>query len=122
MIYMRGQKSDYDHWAALGNARLVVGRRAAAIQAVGRLRARRGRDATAPAASCASRSGACSWEILDAWRDAAEECGIPKIAEFNRGDNFGNAYFQMNQRRGVRWSATKAFLRPVLQPAELDAC
>ena len=42
-----------------------------------------------------------SWEILDAWREAAEQCGIPKIAEFNRGDNFGNAYFQMNQRRGV---------------------
>ena len=61
-----------------------------------------------------------SWEILDAWRDAAEECGIPKVAEFNRGDNFGNAYFQMNQRRGRRWSATKAFLRPVLRPRELD--
>ena len=60
-----------------------------------------------------------SWEILDAWRDAAEECGIPKIAEFNRGDNFGNAYFQMNQRRGVRWSATKAFLRPVLKRPNL---
>jgi choline dehydrogenase len=60
-----------------------------------------------------------SWEILDAWRDAAAECGIPKIAEFNRGDNFGNAYFQMNQRRGVRWSATKAFLRPVLKRANL---
>ncbi|MBN1238398.1 MAG: GMC family oxidoreductase N-terminal domain-containing protein, partial [Gammaproteobacteria bacterium] len=55
-----------------------------------------------------------SWEILDAWREAAAECGIPKIPEFNRGDNFGNAYFQMNQRRGVRWSATKAFLRPAL--------
>jgi choline dehydrogenase len=60
-----------------------------------------------------------SWEILDAWRDAAEECGIPKIAEFNRGDNFGNAYFQMNQRRGIRWSATKAFLRPVLKRPNL---
>ena len=54
-----------------------------------------------------------SWEILDAWREAAESCGIPKIDEFNRGDNFGNAYFQVNQRGGVRWSATKAFLRPV---------
>jgi choline dehydrogenase len=61
-----------------------------------------------------------SWEILDAWRDAAEQCGIPKIAEFNRGDNFGNAYFQMNQRRGVRWSATKAFLRPVLKRPNLS--
>jgi choline dehydrogenase len=55
-----------------------------------------------------------SWEILDAWREAAAECGIPSIAEFNRGDNNGCAYFQMNQRRGVRWSATKAFLRPAL--------
>jgi choline dehydrogenase len=60
-----------------------------------------------------------SWEILDAWRDAAEQCGIPKIDEFNRGDNFGNAYFQMNQRRGARWSATKAFLRPVMHRPNL---
>ena len=60
-----------------------------------------------------------SWEILDAWRDAAAECGIPKIAEFNRGDNFGNAYFQMNQRAGRRWSGTKAFLRPVLHRPNL---
>jgi choline dehydrogenase len=37
------------------------------------------------------------------WRDAAEQCGIPKVDEFNRGDNFGNAYFQMNQRGGRRW-------------------
>jgi choline dehydrogenase-like flavoprotein len=42
-----------------------------------------------------------------------------KIVEFNRGDNFGNAYFQMNQRRGVRWSATKAYLRPVLKRPNL---
>ena len=55
-----------------------------------------------------------NWEILDAWRDAAEECGIPKIAEFNRGDNSGNAYFQMNQRGGRRWSGTKAYLRPIM--------
>ena len=60
-----------------------------------------------------------SWQILDAWRDAAEECGIPKIAEFNRGDNFGNAYFQMNQRSGRRWSGTKAFLRPVMHRPNL---
>ena len=60
-----------------------------------------------------------NWEILDAWREAAESCGIPKIREFNRGDNFGNAYFQMNQRRGVRWSGTKAFLRPVMHRPNL---
>jgi choline dehydrogenase len=112
MIYMRGQKSDYDHWAALGNRGwswdevLPWFKRTEDYQhgadelhgAGGELRVEERR---------------VNWEILDAWRDAAEECGIPKIHEFNRGDNFGNAYFQVNQRRGVRWSATKAFLRPV---------
>jgi choline dehydrogenase len=52
------------------------------------------------------------WEIIDAWREAAAACGIPQIECFNGGDNFGCAYFQMNQRRGRRWSAVDAFLRP----------
>jgi choline dehydrogenase len=118
MIYMRGQRSDYDHWAALGNrgwswdevlpyfirtedyahgADELHG-------AGGELRVEERR---------------VNWDILDAWREAAAQCGIPKIAEFNRGDNFGTAYFQMNQRRGVRWSATRAFLRPVLHRPNL---
>jgi len=118
MIYMRGQKSDYDHWASLGlrgwswDDVLPIFKRSEDYEhgadelhgAGGELRVEERR---------------VSWEILDAWRDAAEECGIPKIAEFNRGDNFGNAYFQMNQRRGRRWSATKAFLRPVLHRPNL---
>ena len=118
MIYMRGQRSDYDHWAALGlrgwawDDVLPIFKRSEDYVhgadefhgAGGELRVEERR---------------VSWEILDAWRDAAEECGIPKIAEFNRGDNFGNAYFQMNQRRGVRWSATKGYLRPVLKRPNL---
>jgi choline dehydrogenase len=118
MIYMRGQRSDYDHWAALGNRGwswddvLPVFKRTEDYVhgadefhgAGGELRVEERR---------------VSWEILDAWREAAQECGIPKIQEFNRGDNFGNAYFQMNQRRGVRWNATKAFLRPVRHRANL---
>ena len=118
MIYMRGQRSDYDHWASLGNRGwgwddvLPVFKRSEDYQ--------HGSD------ECHGVGGEMrveerrvSWEILDAWRDAAEECGIPKIAEFNRGDNFGNAYFQMNQRGGRRWSGTKAFLRPVLHRPNL---
>ena len=118
MIYMRGQRSDYDHWASLGNRGwgwddvLPVFKRSEDYQ--------HGAD------ECHGVGGEMrveerrvSWEILDAWRDAAAECGIPKIAEFNRGDNFGNAYFQMNQRAGRRWSGTKAFLRPVLHRPNL---
>ncbi len=112
MIYMRGQRSDYDHWASLGNRGwgwddvLPVFKRSENYQhganefhgADGELRVEERR---------------VNWEILDAWRDAARQCGIPKIEEFNRGDNFGNAYFQMNQRKGRRWSAARAFLDPV---------
>ncbi|MDH3643363.1 MAG: GMC family oxidoreductase N-terminal domain-containing protein, partial [Gammaproteobacteria bacterium] len=118
MIYMRGQRSDYDQWAQLGNRGwgwddvLPVFKRSEDYQhgadefhgAGGELRVEERR---------------VNWEILEAWRDAAAQCGIPKIDEFNRGDNFGNAYFQMNQKRGVRWSATNAFLRPAMKRPNL---
>src|SRR5690606_40508790 len=60
-----------------------------------------------------------TWEILDAFREAAAETGIPPSDDFNRGDNFGCGYFDVNQRRGVRWNASKAFLRPVLRRPNL---
>ena len=118
MIYMRGQQSDYDYWAALGNDGwswqdvLPVFKQSEDYQhgadefhgVGGELRVEERR---------------VDWEILDAWREAAEELGIPKIREFNRGDNFGNAYFQMNQRRGKRWSATSAYLKPVMSRRNL---
>jgi len=118
MIYMRGQRSDYDHWAQLGNRGwawddvLPVFKRSESYQhgadefhgAEGQLRVEERR---------------LNWEILDAWREAAAQCGIPKIEEFNRGDNFGNAYFQMNQRAGRRWSAARAFLDPAKSRSNL---
>lgn len=118
MIYMRGQRTDYDHWAELGNRGwswndvLPVFMRSEDYQhgagtyhgAGGELRVEERR---------------VNWEILDAWRIAAEQCGIPKIEEFNRGDNFGNSYFQMNQHNGVRCSASKAFLEPVKSRSNL---
>ncbi len=118
MVYMRGQASDYQHWAQLGNRGwgwddvLPFFKRSEDYQhgadefhgAGGPLRVEERR---------------VNWEILDVWREAAAECGIPPIEEFNRGDNFGCAYFQMNQRRGSRWSATKAFLRPAMRRPNL---
>jgi choline dehydrogenase len=53
------------------------------------------------------------WDVLDAFRAAAAESGIPPIEDFNRGDNLGCGYFEVNQRRGVRWNAAQAFLRPI---------
>lgn len=112
MIYMRGQKSDYDYWASLGNDGwswdevLPVFKKSEDYQ-------HGADDFHGSGGELRVEERRVNWEILDAWRNAAEECGIPKIEEFNRGDNFGNAYFQMNQKRGSRWSATKAYLRPI---------
>jgi choline dehydrogenase len=118
MVYMRGQRSDYDLWAALGNRGwswdevLPYFKRTEDYQ-------HGADDLHGTGGELRVEERRVSWEILDAWREAAEQCGIPRITEFNRGDNFGNAYFQVNQRRGVRWSATKAFLRPVQHRANL---
>jgi choline dehydrogenase len=113
MVYMRGQKEDYDHWASLGNKGWSWDDVLPLF--------RESEDFFAGANAFHGAGGALRveeprvrWEILDAWREAAAQCGIPKIAEFNRGDNFGNAYFHMNQRRGRRWSATNAWLRPAM--------
>jgi choline dehydrogenase len=118
MIYMRGQQSDYDHWAELGNRGwswddvLPVFKQSEDYQ--------HGNDAFHGAGGeLRVEERRVNWQILDAWRDAAAEVGIPKIDEFNRGDNSGNAYFQMNQKRGTRWSATRGFLRPVLNRPNL---
>ncbi len=123
MIYMRGQQRDYDGWAAAtGDARWRWDdclryfkqhedhwRGASAAH---------GADGFDPTGD---RSGGewrvekqrLSWEILDAFSAAAQEAGIPATDDFNRGSNEGVGYFEVNQRKGVRWSATKAFLRPV---------
>jgi choline dehydrogenase len=53
------------------------------------------------------------WEILDAFRAAAAEQGIPPNDDFNRGNNFGCGYFDVNQKAGVRWNTAKAFLHRV---------
>jgi len=60
-----------------------------------------------------------SWEILDAFRAAAAELGIPPLDDFNRGRNFGCGYFDVNQKAGVRWNAAKAFLRKVQHRSNL---
>jgi len=116
MIYMRGQKADYDGWAAAGNAgwswdevlpwflrhehhhSLGSGGDDPLHGHGGEWRVERPR---------------VRWAILDAFREAAAACGIDPVDDFNRGDNAGCGYFEVNQRRGIRWNASKAFLKPI---------
>jgi choline dehydrogenase len=112
MIYMRGQARDYDLWRQLGNAGWgwedvlpYFKRSEDQVRGADELHGAGGEWRV--------EEMRLSWEILDAFRAAAAQCGIPPTDDFNRGDNEGCGYFQVNQRRGLRWSAAKAFLRPV---------
>ena len=121
MIHMRGQKEDWDYWASLGNPGWSWKEMLPLFQQMedyehGPV------DSYGSGGEVRVEDPRVHWEVLDAWRSAAEECGIQPIRTFNTGDNTGCAYFQMNQRKGVRWSATKAFLRPVAQSTPISPC
>ena len=118
MIYMRGQSADYDHWRQLGltgwgwddvlpffkqHENHFLG--ASEHHAVGgewRIEHPRVR-----------------WDLLDAFRTAAEEAGIKRIVDFNTGDNEGSAPYHVNQQRGRRWSTARGFLKPALNRSNL---
>ncbi len=112
MIYMRGQSRDYDHWAELtGDASwrwdqvLPLFKKSEDYYGGGTPEHGVGGEWRV-------EKQRLSWRILDAFRDAAEQVGISKTDDFNRGDNAGCGYFDVNQRRGIRWNTAKAFLRP----------
>ena len=118
MISMRGQAADYDHWRQLGLSGwgwddvLPIFRRlddhflgeTEHHGAGGEWRVERPR---------------VRWDVLDAVARAATEMGIPPTPDFNTGDNEGAGYFHVNQKRGLRWSAARAFLKPVLKRPNL---
>ncbi|WP_095144436.1 MULTISPECIES: GMC family oxidoreductase [unclassified Pseudomonas] len=118
MIYMRGQATDYDGWAADGNPGwswsdvLPLFKRSENHFAGDS-------DFHGAAGEWRVERQRLSWPILDAFRTAAEQSGIANIDDFNQGDNEGCGYFQVNQKAGVRWNAAKAFLKPVAQRANL---
>ena len=120
MIYMRGQTRDYDAWAAqLGDA---AWRWDACLPFFKQHEDHwRGGDALhGSGGEWRVERQRLSWELLDAFALAAEQAGIPASEDFNRGNNEGVGYFEVNQKRGIRWNASKAFLRPALGRPNLD--
>jgi choline dehydrogenase-like flavoprotein len=118
MVYMRGQAGDYDHWRQLG----LPGWSWDDVKPV----FRRMTDHFLGESEHHGVGGEwrvefprLRWDIIDAWRDAAEQYGIPKVADFNTGDNEGSCYFHVNQKRGVRWSSARGFLKPALNRPNL---
>ncbi len=133
MIYMRGQARDYDGWGAGdGHGANPGWSWAECLPHFLRHEDHHGGANAWHVAPGFDASGARSggewrvekqrlqWDILDAFARAAQQAGIPASADFNRGDNEGVGYFEVNQRRGIRWNATKGFLRPALSRTNLE--
>ena len=118
MIYMRGQARDYDLWRQLGCA--GWGWDDVLPYFVKSEDHYRGKDEMHGAGGeWRVEKARVRWAVLDAFQAAAKEAGIPETADFNRGNNEGSGYFDVNQRSGIRWNTTKAFLRPAMQRGNL---
>ena len=120
MIYMRGQSRDYDRWAQLSGD--AGWRWEHCLPYFKRHEDHwRGADALHGAGNeWRVERQRLRWDVLDAFAAAAREAGIPATGDFNRGDNEGVGYFEVNQKTGVRWNTTKAFLRPVVKRTNLQ--
>ena len=139
MIYMRGQARDYDAWAAAtGNAdwswqnslpdfmahedhyqldsiqrSIHAGELPEKLKKFASMHGNRHNSGAGKSTGeWRIEKQRLSWEILDAFSQAAQQAGIPASEDFNTGDNEGVGYFEVNQKNGFRWNAAKAFLRP----------
>jgi choline dehydrogenase len=129
MLYLRGQSRDYDHWAALTGEDDWRWERCLPDFMAHEDHYRLDSASRSPEADNSTKDTAWSrfhghggewrverqrlrWEVLDAFAEAAVQAGIPASEDFNRGNNEGVGYFQVNQKGGWRWNTAKAFLRP----------
>jgi choline dehydrogenase len=119
MIYMRGQSGDYDHWADLTGDDSWRWKHVLPLFRKSEHHHKGAGDHHGEGGEWRVEKQRLSWPILDAFRDAASEAGIPKIDDFNSGDNAGSAYFDVNQKRGIRWNTAKAFLKPATRRPNL---
>ena len=136
MIYMRGQARDYERWAdltgddswrwdsVLSSFRMhedhykLDANHGPVDPAFSRLHGHKSQHAAS--VGLAKKVGGewrvekqrLRWDVLDAFALAAQQAGIPATEDFNGGDNEGVAYFEVNQKNGLRWNTAKAFLRP----------
>ncbi len=119
MLYLRGQARDYDEWA------MTTGDSGWSWQNVLPTfmdmedHWKGGDEKHGAGGDLHVDTPRVGWEIIDAFRDAAVENGIPRVDDFNRGDNEGVARFDVTQKDGMRWSGAKAFLRPAMERPNL---
>ena len=111
MIYMRGQAADFDLWSSLTNDSAwswdqVLPRYKSFEDYHGGAN-----DWHGAGGEWSVSKQRLKWDILESFKEATIQAGIPETSDFNRGDNFGVGYFDVNQKNGWRLNTAKAFLK-----------
>lgn len=113
MLYLRGQARDYDEWAQLTGDTGWSWPQVLPVFMQSEDHWRGADEKHGAGGELRIETPRVQWDIIDAFRDAAVEAGIPATDDFNRGNNEGVSRFEVTQKSGVRWSAARAFLDPV---------
>lgn len=119
MLYLRGQKRDYNEWADLtGDEGWSWPNIFPAFKEVEDYW--KGTNANHnTGGEWRVEQQRLSWDILDRFAEAAVQAGIPATEDFNTGDNLGVSKFEVNQKRGTRWSSARGFLDPIRSRSNL---
>ena len=118
LVYIRGQREDYDHWAALGNRGwgyddlLPYFKRSECNQRGGN--AWHGAEGALKVSDIGDRHA-----LIDAFIEAAGQCGVPRNDDFNGAVQEGAGYYQLTTHRGLRSSTATAYLKPARQRPNL---
>ncbi len=111
LIYIRGQREDFDHWVAQGNA--GWGHADVLpyfIRAEGNQRGStplHGGDGPLKVSDIAAEH-----ELIEAFIAGAQQIGVPRTDDFNGAVQEGAGYFQLNTHKGWRCSTAQAYLKP----------
>ena len=112
LLYIRGQHRDYDIWRQLGNKGWSWNDVLPYfIKAENQERGKNEYHGVGGPLSISNQR--MSLPLLDEFRNAAEEFGIPKTDDFNTGNNHGCGYYQVTEKDGFRCSTAVGYLNPI---------
>ena len=119
LVYIRGQREDFDRWRDLGNPGwgyddvLPYFKRSESNE--------RGNDAYHGGEGPLAVSDIKDRNpLIESFIAGAQERGVPRTEDFNGAAQEGAGYFQLNTKRGWRWSTAKGYLNPAKSRTNLS--